>query len=703
MKRTPRFFLLKRFSCCLTGLILLTVGPLRAQPVPGPISWRDCYARFQNDTLTLGNARIERQWVRRNHQFLSLRIRDVQNRRTWNLHNDQPDEKVAETPGPARGVTVAFELAKEKHTQAAHLAVTTETRYATYTIRRVLKLYPNVPAIDGDLYVKGTLSERSSGPGGDSLKAIEKPQTRTADPYTRAEQLVLDLHHWQYAAVRFFDATDHNNTLTERATRHAFRQASRLSGNLLTITAPDRPEGLFLLKNAPSTTSQLRYEGADFLLRNNNCQVISVGIAPAELAPDEWNRLYSCAVGVFAGGENAFRLALREFQHGKRLRNAATDDMIVLNTWGDRSRDTKVTEGFVRREIELGSQLGMTHVQIDDGWQQGKSGNSAFGGSFVGIWNNARFWNPDSVKFPDGFAPLRRLAQAKHMTLSTWFNPSNDQDFANWRHDAAALIKQYRQYGISLWKIDGLDIGTRLAETNFRRFIDTVVRATDGRARFNFDVTAGKRFGYFYGTEYGTIFLENRYTDWANYYPHWTLRNLWMLSQYMPPQQLQIEFLNAWRNPDRYPRADSLAPSRYPFSYLFAVTMVGQPLAWFEAQQLPPEAFSISPLIAQYKAIWHSLHDGYIMPIGNEPSGYTWTGFQSIGKNEGYFIVFRESSPQADYRMDTYLPPHCAVRLTPLFSEHPAARQASTDAEGRLAFRLPAARSFAAFRYEILR
>jgi len=28
----------------------------------------------------------------------------------------------------------------------------------------------------------------------------------------------------------------------------------------------------------------------------------------------------------------------------------------------------------------------------------------------------------------------------------------------------------------------------------------------------------------------GVLVLENRYTDWVNYHPHWTLRNLWMLA-----------------------------------------------------------------------------------------------------------------------------------------------------------------------------
>ena len=111
-------------------------------------------------------------------------------------------------------------------------------------------------------------------------------------------------------------------------------------------------------------------------------------------------------------------------------------------------------------------------------------------------------------------------------------------------------------------KIDGVEVPNIEADRNLRAMLERVEDATGGQAVFNMDVTAGQRWGYYYGNEYGNIFLENRYTDWVNYYPHWTLRNLWMLSRYVPPQNLQIEFLNKWRNRDNYPGDDPLARLR---------------------------------------------------------------------------------------------------------------------------------------------
>ena len=137
--------------------------------------------------------------------------------------------------------------------------------------------------------------------------------------------------------------------------------------------------------------------------------------------------------------------------------------------------------------------------------------------------------------------------------LCVWFNPSKDGSYAHWREDADVLIGLYRAHGIRTFKIDGVEVPDKEADHNLRAMLERVTEATDGEAVFNMDVTAGRRWGYHYGNEYGNIFLENRYTDWSNYYPHWTLRNLWMLSRYVPHQKLQIEFLNRWRNADRYP------------------------------------------------------------------------------------------------------------------------------------------------------
>ena len=316
-----------------------------------------------------------------------------------------------------------------------------------------------------------------------------------------------------------------------------------------------------------------------------------------------------------------------------------------MNTWGDRGQDTRISEAFALAELEAGSRLGITHLQLDDGWQAGRSSNSAFaGGSLEGIWRTPDYWVPHPDRFPRGLAPVVARGRELGIEVCLWFNPSKDDSYVHWEDDAATLIGLHRDYGIRTFKIDGVQVPDKRAETNLRRMFDAVLAATGDQAVLNLDVTAGQRYGYHTFNEYGNIFLENRYTDWSNYYPHWTLRNLWMLARYVPAQNLQIEFLNLWRNVDKYSATDPLAPSNVPFAYAFAITMMAQPLAWFEATGLPEEAFAIADLVRTYREHQVAIHAGQILPVGEEPTGTGWTGFQSVRGDTGYLLVFREDN-----------------------------------------------------------
>jgi hypothetical protein len=320
--------------------------------------------------------------------------------------------------------------------------------------------------------------------------------------------------------------------------------------------------------------------------------------------------------------------------------------MVMMNTWGDRSQDSKINEKFCMDEIERAAKLGITHFQIDDGWQSGKSPNSKIAkGSFKNIWDNPDYWTPDPAKYPNGLKAVVDFGKSHGVEVCLWFNPSVQDDFADWAKDAEAIIKLYRETGIRTFKIDGLQIPSKKAETNLRRFFDNVLDETGNAVVFNLDVTAGRRGGYNMFQEYGNIFLENRYTDWGNYYPYQTLRNLWSLSRYTPPERIQTEFLNKWRNTDKY-NGDRFAPSSYSFETLFAITMPGQPLAWMEATGLPDDAMEISAAVEAYKKIQHDFHSGIILPVGDEPDGTSWTGFESISDNHGYFLFFREDSDE---------------------------------------------------------
>src|SRR5690606_25828240 len=114
-----------------------------------------------------------------------------------------------------------------------------------------------------------------------------------------------------------------------------------------------------------------------------------------------------------------------------------------------------------------------------------------------------------------------------------YFVPNTKYDNEAWEKDADAIIYLYKTYGVRIFKIDGQQMQSKAAETRTRKMYEKVMKETDHAVIFNYDITAGQRGGYFYLNDYGNMFIENRYTDFVNYYPYKTLRNTWMLSRYI--------------------------------------------------------------------------------------------------------------------------------------------------------------------------
>ena len=111
--------------------------------------------------------------------------------------------------------------------------------------------------------------------------------------------------------------------------------------------------------------------------------------------------------------------------------------------------------------------------------------------------------------------------------------------------------------------------------------------------------------------------------------------------------------------------------------------LAGQPLAWMEGTNLPEEAFTLREHTEAYKKFQHDMHSGTILPIGDEPSGRSWTGFQSLKKDRGYLIVYRENHPEGTTEVETWLPEGVTVRCIPLMG-HGKAMTAVTGKKGRL-------------------
>lgn len=685
---------MKRFCILLSALLLSAVSAL---PQEG------CYSLLRDDTLTMGNTSIERKFLWNGGCLRTYSLTDKRTGQEWLNRSEEPDFVLA---GKTAGGEGKYSSIRRPETpiQAACVETTVEFQLDGLTIRRVYRIFADAPAIACDTYLKGragTLPQAEATDPADrrNIESTEHMQTLDADDVL--DRFCPGGFHWQTRIVEFRDVTDWNNNLVFETDVIPYRK-NNYRGNLLFAYDGADDGGFFFLKEAPCSNVQLAYRGHDFTAEFGNFAVTGAGLTAMDLGEEEFVKAYGCVIGVCSGGEYERLAALRRYQKNLRRLLPGRDEMVMMNTWGDRSQDTKVNEEFCLEELRRADRLGITHFQIDDGWQVGKSPNSAVAkGSFRNIWDNPDYWKPDPVKYPRGLRPVVESGRELGIEICLWFNPSVQHDYADWEKDAQAMIDLYERYGIRTFKIDGLSIPNKRSEIRLRRLFDRVLDRTDNRVVFNLDATAGRRAGYHLFNEYGNIFLENRYTDWRNYYPYQTLRNLWKLAGYVPAERLQIELLNKWRNAEKY-AGDRFAPANYDFEYLFAITMAAQPLFWMEAGGLPEEALSLGETVARYKAVQHDFHRGVILPVGVEPSGRSWTGFQSVDGDRGYLLLYREQHPDRKARVGTWLPEGATVRLTPVLGSGKAAVR-KIGRGGTLEAELPAMDSYAMYRYEIIR
>jgi alpha-galactosidase len=614
------------------------------------VEFKTCYARWSDDELVLGNAKFERKWRIKDGLLTATSFRNLKTGTEW-IHQPaaQPAPVTPAWRTKFRNVTISACSGRLDVTGEESLQVLIQSKDSPQTACRFrifqeaggVEILPS--AITETLTDDSASHEKPSVLGPSGVEEV-KPMTVSEDDES-LENLMLAPRHLRLTQVQLMDQSDVRNELVEENEWMLMNDRNlELPGNVFALENAVSSEGLVFVKFAPLPHARPVKLPYDCQVNGTQRQVRFAGQG------------YPYVLLAYSGGCAGRTVALHEFQRQLRCYQPERDGMFLSNTWGDRSADGRVSEAFLLKEIEAGARLGVDVVQIDDGWQKGMSGNSAFG---KGAWGNfyeadPKFWSPHPKRFPNGLKPLVEAAKAKQMKFGLWFAPDSQDGNAHWERDADLILENFRTHGVEYVKIDAVEIPTRKAEANLQKFYDKVLRETDGRVTFDPDATAGLRPTYFGSPTVGPVFVENRYTDWQNYWPHLTLRNLWKLSHYVDPLRLRMEFLNNTRNLEKYGN-DPLAPARYSPDTLFATVMFSSPLGWFEVSNLPEDyQKSVSELVTVWKRERSKLFSGRILPIGEAPDGKVWTGFKSISQVDGsaYVLLFRELNPNAEWSFD---------------------------------------------------
>lgn len=451
---------------------------------------------------------------------------------------------------------------------------------------------------------------------------------------------LLPGRHFRLTQVEFRDGTDRFDGLVhEREWLLHPSEKLELQGNLFCIETLERGEQTLFIQTAPLPHARCEAVGTDLRAALDTGRGLVVS-----LCPGPWTIL-TCGAGEWARIRT-----LRDWQRG--LRPAARTHRLpafLSNTWGDRSRDSRMNQAFIEAEVAAAGRLGVDVVQLDDGWQKGTTANSsdnlARGGVWEGFWNaDPAFWTPHPERFPQGLDPLARLIADHGMNLGLWFAPDSWNDFANWEKDAAALLELHRSLGVCHFKIDAIRMSSPSSLGRIRAMVARVLEQSGGKVVFDLDITAAVRPGYFGLIECGPLFVENRYTDWVNHWPHRTLRNLWQLARWIDPLRLRMEFLNNGRNQALY-GDDPLAPAHYRPDALFATVMAANPLGWFEVTGLSDRYIEeVAALVRIWKEHREAMTAGTLIPVGPCPDGFNHSGFLIVpdeGRGHWYLLLFR--------------------------------------------------------------
>lgn len=666
------------------------------------ISLDDCYARWDNSTLTVGNSKITRIFGLNKGNLRTIKM-GIPNGPEFQMSNQCEESRITlqdrfiNLAEKNQFTSLEIKAEVEKNPLRWDCLHVTVIFFGdeNLSVKKHLYLWPNTPAIRSVLEIE-TLKSSSNL----DYTSIDSLNFESKENFVEA--LVAQLHD-------FTDSTCHlvtENTYKDLGEAPVQAQAS-------VVLLKEGQKGLFAYKEAPVSTSQMYPVYYDYQISKNLLEMIGSGFH--NLPAGKSRKTYASIIGIFEGNLDDGILAYKQYQRARYKLEPERDYVITANSWGDFHEG--INEEIMLKEIETAHELGLTNLEIDAGWSDIIDGS------------------PDIVKFPNGLSPLVKSAKELGIKLGIWTSPLMMpqgegilKDHSDWiattnnftpcdsldylQHlvtidlchpDCFNYLKSYYEWlydlGIRRFKMDMYQmntLNTPLGDLydhaeSFRRWMEQVELERPGMT-FIQDSTRANRPVFDFYMDYGVIFLENRYQTWegnGNYKPYKTLSSLWQLAPYIPPQKIEFELCND--EPD------------YSARYLLATVMFGNPLFWESLAAISEESKKeLIPLLDLYKKHRDAIFRGHIFRMGDQPSGKSWTGLQSHQEDteEGYLIVFREDNEESSYK------------FIPKFLSEPTKLISLTDDSGEIIVNNPKEgftvsldqpNSFRLYRYEPVR
>jgi hypothetical protein len=581
-------------------------------------TFKDAYAEFDGETLALGNASLRREIRLKNGVPLTVSLRSAEGIEFSAGDKTLPDFSFAGYALPS-AIVKGVKAARGKDRLRVTLEIFEPVQ--ELTLWREFLIYPGLPVMAMRNSMRAAVIPNCYwAPRSDLRETGNRQRFPLSHLESRGDSVKLRPGVSVERTVEFVCRTD----LFDEFVKEHEGPAEFYRGNICFAVSGDGA-GIFYLQESPPSAERRDLEPYDFRNSAEGLCSCASGIAPWEIKPGAVYHGEFHALGIFkerAAAEPLLKKYLRA-----RFPPAAKAPPIVANPWGCGRFPKLVSEDFLLREIEAAAELGATHYQVDDSWQEGE------GLAELTIRNRhitPDFWRVSEKRLGGSFGRLAAAAKKHGVKLSLWTAPDCNTELRGWRGFADMLMDFHLSRGFDSFKIDGVFLRSYAAARNLGRMLSSVGKRSRGRVSFYMDVTNGQRGGFFQFIERGVVFLENRYVKTGGamrYDPERLLLNAWSLSRYVPMRTLQLETADC-------------GDSDYSLEYRMAITLFAHPLLWMAPSLVPaerrPRYRAMAELSRKHGA---EIFAGEIYPVGMRPDGASLTGFYA---DSGYLLIFRE-------------------------------------------------------------
>ncbi|WP_372797184.1 alpha-galactosidase [Pontiella sp.] len=362
-------------------------------------------------------------------------------------------------------------------------------------------------------------------------------------------------------------------------------------------------------------------------------------LSAADLSPDAYRWCWAAWTVLYPEDSQYQReLAMKQFDRARFPVDPQRDVFVKANTWGSGNSAGEsiamAAETEVLKEIQSVADLGIDVLQIDDGWQFGRSAMPQ---------KKSAEWRVRSDWYPDGWKNVVDAAASKNVKLGLWTAARAGLDDLKLNYDEAGFVT---------WKYDFAHIKNYSDLYRHWSKLRAFLLYTDHKARMAVDVTENApRFGYFWARDFGCVWLSNRKpNNPPNTIPKpiLMLRENRELSRYVNLNKFELPIQNFARVNQQQSDA-----RLYGHPYEVALGLMGIPTFFQTTYHYEGKARDdVRGLIGLYKAHQQELYQHYVFAIGDVPDQAAWSGFQWCRPDTdvGYLLVFRERKNEEPQR-----------------------------------------------------